>query len=105
MRFISACLLTSLFVFFSFSSIFAQSNYNFSNFNDGDINEALQRIVPFRILPSHPLYFLIKVKEVFDRQLKPSAAKRAEFDLVLSGKRLNEAYALFNKGDIKNASK
>src|SRR5438309_11979055 len=105
MRFLSACLLSTLLVFFSFSFVFAKYDYNFSNFSEGDVNEALQRIVPYRLLPSHPLYFLIRAKETFDRQLNLSDAKRAVFDLILSGKRLNEAYDLFETNDIKNANK
>lgn len=61
--------------------------------------------MPLRFLPSHPLYFLILAKETLQRFLQPSAAARAGFDLVLSGKRIKEAYLLTQSGDFENASR
>lgn len=63
------------------------------------------KTVPVRFLPSSPLHLLISTKETFARIFKPSAVRRAEFDFVLSGKRLKEAYLLSKAGDFKGASK
>ncbi len=82
----------------------AHTQYNFPEATEGQFNEAIQKLVPLRFLPSHPLYFLITVKEAISRLLVPSSAERAKFDLVLSGKRLKEAYLLLLRNDVKNSS-
>jgi len=103
---ISACILAFLLLFYSITSaVFGQISYHFPEASEGQINEAVAKIVPIRWLPSHPLYFLIRVRETFSRALQPSSAKRAGFDFVLSGKRLKEAYLLLENGDLKNTGK
>ena len=72
--------------------------------SDGQINEAMTKIVPLRILPSNPFYFLIVGKETVLRVFQPSSAKRTEYDLVLSGKRLKESYLLLLRDNEKDAS-
>lgn len=72
--------------------------------SEGQIQEAEGKIVPVRFLPGEPLYFAILVKEFVNKIFQPSSAKRAEFDLVLSGKRLKEAYLLVLRGDTVAAS-
>lgn len=106
MRFISACLLVifAVLVLIVFP-VFGQTNYHFPEASEGQINEAIAKIVPIRWLPSHPLYLLIRTKETFSRFLQPSSVKRAEFDFVLSGKRLKEVYILLDRGDSKSAKK
>lgn len=106
MKKILACLLVifAVFVLIVFP-VFGQTNYHFPEASEGQINEAIFKIVPIRWLPSHPLYFLIRAKEAFSRSLQPSSVKRAEFDFVLSGKRLKEVYMLLDYGDFKDAKK
>src|SRR4030042_1618045 len=105
MRIFSACLVI-IFVFLTIlaRSISANTNYQFKKPTKSQITEALTKTVPIRFLPSHPLYFLISVKETTNRLFQPSAVKRAQFDLVLSGKRLKETYLLFEKNDAKKAN-
>lgn len=116
MRIFSACLRIFsywnlvLFLFLNLifpSGVFAHksSDYTLPQVSEGQINEALFKTVPLRFLPSHPLYFLITTKEFFSRLMKPSAVERAQFDLVLSGKRLKEAYLLLDKNDVGRSSK
>src|SRR3989344_865601 len=69
----------------------------------GQVDEALLKTVPIRFLPSHPLYFLITVKESITRFFKPSAAERFEFDFILSGKRLKETHSLLNAKELDKA--
>lgn len=85
--------------------IAAGADYGFGEISGGQVNEAIEKSTPIRFLPSHPLYFLILVKENFTRFFQPAAAGRAEFDFVLSEKRLHEAYLLTVNEDIKNSSK
>lgn len=72
--------------------------------SQGEIDEALTKLTPIRFLPDHSLYFTISTKEKLSRLLKPSAQKKSQFDLQLSGKRLKEAYLLLGKDDTKKAS-
>jgi hypothetical protein len=105
MRIFLACLFLVLFVALSAQLASADEDYGFGDVSDGQVNEAIEKSTPIRFLPSHPLYFLILVKENFTRFFQPAAADRAEFDFVLSEKRLHEAYQLVTVGDVKNSSK
>lgn len=106
MRIISVCLITIFAALILLASpILAQGQkYYFPEATEGQTNEAIFKIVPIRWLPSHPLYFLIQVKEIFSRAFQSSSAKRADFDFVLSGKRLKETYLLLDRGDVKRAN-
>ena len=105
MRFISVCLLIFSLLFLPQTPVFAHTEYQFPQATEGQINEALTKTVPLRFLPSHPLYFLITIKENFERFFQPSSVEKANFDLVLSDKRLKEAYLLLQKNDVKNSSR
>lgn len=101
-----------LLIFIISVSIFALSlkpvlaeEFNLPEANEGQVSEAQNRLVPLRFLPGQTFYFLITIKEEIDRAFQPSSAKRAEFDFVLSGKRLKEAYLLLLKGDMIGANK
>lgn len=99
-----AILLLFFSLFFSFkTATYAHTQYNFPKVSEGQVNEALEKLVPLRFLPSHPLYFLITAKESLLRFFQPSSAARTQFDLVLSGKRIKEAYLTANAGDFKNS--
>lgn len=103
MKLVLICLL--LLVLFSLKAeVFARSQRFIREASEGQINEALQKTVPIRFLPNQTLYFLISIKETFNRFFQPSSVKRAEFDLILSGKRLKETYLLLEKDDTKSAS-
>lgn len=105
MRIISVCLVVLLLLLLvSVRSVGAHSTYQFPQATEGQINEALQKTVPVRFLPSSPLHFLISSKEIVNRFFQPSARERAGFDLVLSGKRLKETYLLLKEGNVKDAS-
>lgn len=81
----------------------SHNEYFFDVPTGAQVSEAISKTAPLRFLPTHPLYFLIKIKEKMTRFAKHSAAKRAQFDVIVSGKRLKEAYLLFNEGKIKSA--
>jgi len=85
--------------------VLAHTDYQLEDFSEGQINDALTKTVPLRFLPSHPLYFLINVKEIISRFFQPSSVQRARFDFILLGKRLKETYMMLEKGDVKRASK
>lgn len=104
MKLISACLVAFLLFFTSIAPAFSQSGYNFPKISSGEVQEAMQGIVPIRFLPDNPLYFLITVKEAVGRFFQPSAVERSQFDFILSGKRLKETYILMEKGDFGRAS-
>lgn len=105
MRIVSVCLILLLLVFVVPSSALAHSRYNLTPPTEGQTTEALQKIVPIRFLPIHLLYFSILIKENVVRFFKPSALKKAEFDVVLAGKRLKEAYLLLDNSKIKESQK
>ena len=104
MRIVSACL-TALFFLAFFAKVSYAQIESFPKATDGQINEAVEKLPHVRILPSNPLHFFIRVKEKVSRFFNASSVKRAEFDLVLSGKRLKEAYLFTEKNDVANASK
>ncbi len=104
MRIILACLLSFLILTLSSNWVWANTQFDFGEVSEGQIAETLQKTVPVRFLPSHPLYFLITFKETFNRLFQPSALKRSQFDLVLSGKRLKEAYQLLEQNNLSKAS-
>lgn len=105
MRIISVCLTIFLLPIFIVTNVFARTEYDFPKSTDGQINEALQRLVPVRFLIDNPLYIVSSFKESLTRFLAPSAVKKAEFDMILSGKKIKEAYLLVSVGDIKNTSR
>src|SRR3989344_3221200 len=107
MKLISVCFGVLLLVFAStnIGSVFGADDYQFPKATAGEINEAVEKLSHVRILPPNPFHFFISVKENITRFFNASSAKRAEFDLTLSGKRLKEAYLLTEKNDVKNASK
>lgn len=100
MKILLACTIVILLVS-SFSPVFAQNIDKLPEPTGGQINEALNKIVPIRFLPNHPLYFSIKVKEAVLRFFKPSAVKRAEYDFILTSKRIKESYFVYKNGDLK----
>ena len=106
MKLISVCLMAFFLVMsLNFGLVFAHSSYQFPGVNPGQVNEALGKIVPVRFLPSHPLYFLISVKEMFARLVRPSAEKKASFDFIVAGKRLKETYMAHEANDLKNTKR
>lgn len=84
--------------------IVAHDNYSFPDANPAKITESLEKN-PIRFLPNKPYYFLVTIKENVTRLSKPSSTKRAEFDMILAGKRLREAYELLEQNDAKWSSK
>ena len=103
MRIVSACL-TALFFLAFFAKVSYAQVESFPQATEGQITEAVEKLPHIRILPSNPLHFFIRVKENVSRFFNASSVKRAEFDLVLSGKRLKETYLLTEKNDVKQAN-
>ncbi len=103
MRKVLVCLVSFLLLFWA-TVIPVHAQVDFPQASEGQINEALTKIVPLRIIPSNPFYFFITGKEMILRIFQPSSVKRAQFDMTLAGKRLKESYLLAANGDIKNAS-
>lgn len=104
MRKVLVCVISLLLFFLTLSPAHASNQIEFPQASEGQINEALAKIVPLRIIPSNPFYFFITGKELVLRVFAPSSVKRAQFDMTLAGKRLKESYLLVANGDIKNAS-
>ncbi len=93
-------------VFFAFSQkIFAHEDLSMPEVSDPQVNEALERTSALRFAPGSRLSKLIVVKESFTHFFKPSSAKKAEYDLRISGKRLKEAYILTNDAKINKATR
>lgn len=95
----------SISIFLSSHKPVSAEEFNLPESNEGQISEAQNKLVPLRFLPGQTFYILITIKEELDRAFQPSSAKRAEFDFVLSGKRLKEAYLLLLKGDSLKANR
>lgn len=100
MKFFLACLVLLL-VFFS-RNTFASSDV--SSPSGGEIDEAIAKFPPLRFLPGEPLYPLIATKENFYRFFKASALERAQFDFMLSSKRLKESFELLENGKDSKAA-
>lgn len=86
------------------NNVNAENGVIFPEVSGGQINEAVAKTTNVRILPSSSFYFVISVKEVLGRFFQPSSARRAEYDFVLTSKRLKEAYLLLDKNDINHAN-
>ena len=69
------------------------------------INEALLQLPHVRIMPDNPFYFVITLKEKISWLVCPNQAKKAQFDLTSSSKRLKEAYLLVQKNNFKKSKK
>ena len=67
------------------------------------INEALLQLPHVRIMPDNPFYFAVLVKEKISWLICPNPAKKAQFDLTSSGKRLKEVYLLVQKNNFKKS--
>lgn len=86
-------------------NVLAQQANTLSIPTGGQVNESLTKIVPIRFLPNQPFYFVISFKEMVSRFFKPSAVRRADYDLTLSSKRLKESYLMYTQGDYMSANK
>lgn len=104
MRIFSVLLCTLFFSTLYARTVLAQNEYHFEVPTGAQVSEAISKTAPLRFLPTNPFYFLIRIKEIATRFAKHSAAKRAQFDIIISGKRLKEAYLLINIGKIKAAN-
>ena len=104
MKLVLACIAVLFFLAFFAKGSYAHAE-SFPQATAGQITEAVEKLPHLRILPSNPLHFFIRVKENVSRFFNASSIKRAEFDLVLSGKRLKETYLLTEKNDVKRASR
>ncbi|HEY5600891.1 MAG TPA: DUF5667 domain-containing protein [Patescibacteria group bacterium] len=62
--------------------------------DQSQIDFAFVRLSPIRYLPNHPLYPLISAKEKIQHVFKSDQIKKANFDMLLSEKRIKEAYLL-----------
>lgn len=103
LKLVLACLFAVFVVGWGFIRPALAADYAIPEASEGQIQEAQNGIVPLRFLPSDPFYFLITIKEFTNRLFQPSSVKRAEFDLILSGKRLKEAYELSQKNESRLA--
>ncbi len=103
-RFVNALLIFLIAALILPLNIFSSSNIQYPVPTAGEIDKAVEKIPVGRFLPDQPLYFLISLKETFTRLVQPSAAQRSEFDFILAGKRLKEAYLLGKKGNNHQAS-
>lgn len=71
----------------------------------GEINEAIAKLVPVRLLPDNTFYPSVTVKEIFSKFFKPSSVDKADFSFRLTSKRLKETYLLTTEGKHEGASK
>lgn len=98
MRILLVCLYLFLLLLTAPTHSFAAEDYG-GVVSGGQVSEALTQTAHARFLPPNPLYYVIRIKEIFGRFFTASAVERAEFDFMISGKRLREAYLLLEKGD------
>lgn len=83
------------------STLFAQNRE--SRVTGGQVNEALANMPHSRFLPNNPLYYFVRAKELFGRFFNASAVDRAEYDVMISSKRLKEIYLLVQDGKSDTA--
>ena len=94
-----ACIVLFLAVAFG-TNVALANDVDFGRVTGGQVNEAIEKTTPVHFLPPNPVYYLVRVKELVLRFFTPSAKERAQFDFVISSKRLKEGYLLINKGSI-----
>ncbi len=97
-----------LFSFFASSTLAQQQDATFSAIpkaTEIEMSDAMSKLSPSRVLPGYPLYFVITLKENIQRFFQPNSAAKAQWDMVLAGKRLREAYQLAYKNDVKGANR
>ncbi|MEK7580906.1 MAG: hypothetical protein AAB512_01360 [Patescibacteria group bacterium] len=99
MRYFIVCVIAAALLLNS-SFVFAQ-DIKYDQVTGGQVNEALDNTTHVRFLPTSFFYYLVRTKELFSRFFKASSRDRAQFDYVLSSKRLKEAYLLARSGDYK----
>lgn len=99
MRILLACLILFFGFFSAFGTVWAQGAVT-----GGQLNEALDKLTHVRVLPDNPFYFIFRTKEILGRFFTPSAKDRAEFDFMISSKRIKEAYLLAQKGSSVETS-
>lgn len=87
---------------FSITAPSAFTNGILEKVSEGKVDEALMNTAHVRFLPPNPIYYTIRIKEKFNRFFTASAVKRAEFDFMISGKRLKEAYLLIEQGKLNH---
>lgn len=103
MRIVLVCFFIALGIFFP-KNVFAHEDLGMPEVTGPQVNEALEKITPLRFTAGSKLAYLVRIKESITHFFKPSSAKKAEYDLRLSGKRLNEAYILTNEKKISKAT-
>jgi len=97
MRVVLVCFFIALGVLFFSKNILAHEDLGMPQVTGPQVNEAVGEITPLRFAAGSNLAYLVRIKESITHFFKPSSAKKAEYDLRIAGKRLNEAYILTNE--------
>ena len=105
MKIVSAVVISILLLFGVVFNSFAQSSYNFKDISQGEIDGALLAITPVRFLISNPFFIFITFKENVNLFFQPSALKKSEFNMIIAGKRVKEAYLLSQESDFDNSAR
>ncbi len=72
--------------------------------NTDEVKMIVDSFAPVSHLPDSVLYPLILIKEDFEEALKPNQLEKIKWKLVISNKRLKEAYLLVEQNKIESAS-
>ena len=72
--------------------------------NTDEVKMIIDSLAPVSHLPDSVLYPLILIKEDFEEALKPNQLEKIKWKLVISNKRLKEAYLLVEQNKIESAS-
>ncbi len=71
--------------------------------NADDIALTVEAFAPVSHLPGSPIYSLVLIKEDMEEAFKPNELEKIKWKIIISNKRLKEAYILLNNNDQKAA--
>ncbi len=64
--------------------------------NSDDISLTVDSFAPISHLPGSPIYSLVLIKEDMEEAFKPNELEKIKWKIIISNKRLKEAYILMN---------
>lgn len=72
--------------------------------NNDEVRLIVDSFAPISYLPDSILYPLVLIKEDFEEALKPNQLEKIKWKIIISNKRLKEAYTLLEQNKIEPAS-
>lgn len=75
------------------------------NINNDEIEMIIDSFAPISYLPDSAVYPLVLIKEDMEEALKPNENEKVKWKIIISNKRLKEAYLLYKQNKSEEAAK